>query len=71
MTRPETQPPHHHEDRWLTVFEEIKKTLEKHNLSENATYNDMFCHSTITTNANISYHFDNDYILTDNSQEQP
>lgn len=60
MTRPETQPPQHHEDRWLSVFDEIQAALKKWNLSENSTYNDLFCHSTKTTNANITYHFDLD-----------
>lgn len=60
MTRPETQPPQHHEDRWLSVFDEIQEALNKHNLSENSTYNDLFCYSTKTSNANITYHFDND-----------
>ena len=56
---PFTPAPQHHEDRWLSVFREIEAALKEHNLSENATYNDLFCHSTKTTNANVTYHLDN------------
>lgn len=55
---PFTPAPQHHEDRWVSVFKEIESALKEHNLSENATYNDIFYTLNHSCHAEITYHFD-------------
>lgn len=55
---PFTPAPQHHTERWENVFKEIQYIIRERNLSENATYNDIFYNLNSTANVEIDYYFD-------------